>query len=262
MTSFNTSAQMYMQEIQPVKGWFAEAALDKAALLDANLLASTTVVPAGRVAVLSSTGTFQLAGYTGSGGVAQASLTKQMPIFLWQGSGDFDVQNQNTVNDVTGGSGIGVWYGIDPTGRMSGFPAKGAYELQTTEFDFVSNPIITAAQRNASSPALTAYKPNDILTTVSSAYISQAGRVTRVKYTSADTVSGFPVAYTDYIVGTCSTHNNEKVDDVHYYTAANGGTTGFAGNNADASPVGWNAHGIPTLSFWPVYIPVTGSTNS
>jgi hypothetical protein len=48
-----------------------------------------------------------------------------MPIFLLQNSDDNDVSN----------SGGTRWYPIGPAGNITGLVAKGAYELETTEFD-------------------------------------------------------------------------------------------------------------------------------
>ena len=66
------------------------------------------------------------------------------------------------------------------------------------------------------------YAPNDTLTA------DAAGRLTNLG----------AVPYTNPVVGVCSWH-----------------TTGKAGYNATA-PTGTNAHGVATLSFWPVYLPI------
>jgi hypothetical protein len=67
------------------------------------------------------------------------------------------------------------------------------------------------------------YVPNDALT------CSAAGVLTNAAITP----------YTTPIVGVCSWHNNE---DQQQSPKATG-------------PVGTNAHGVTTLSFWPVYLP-------
>ena len=69
------------------------------------------------------------------------------------------------------------------------------------------------------------YVPNDPLT------CSNAGILTNASIT----------LYTTAIVGVCSWHNNE--DNQQSPTAT--------------GPVGTNAHGVSTVSFWPVYLPGT-----
>jgi hypothetical protein len=104
-------AQMFDHTLDAVKGWFHMAALDFTAKLSDNV---TITAYAGRCVSLNSVGEFEM-GVTGS----------KMPIFLLQSSTDADVQND-------GGS---VWYPISPEGNLTGLVAKGAYELETTEFD-------------------------------------------------------------------------------------------------------------------------------
>ena len=130
-------AQMFERALEPLKGWFHLAALDKSAKLSAALLASATVVPAGRVAVINDAGEFVLA----RSGITNAGTA--MPIFLWNGSDHPDVYNDGT-SSVTG---TVHWIGISPTGVMSGLVATGGYELQTTEFEdltYVPNDLLTA----------------------------------------------------------------------------------------------------------------------
>ena len=129
---------MFEHALDPLKGWFHLAALDHSAKLDATLLASATATPAGRVAVINDVGEFVL----NRTGLSRNELTA-MPIFLWNGSDHPDVYNDGT-SPVTG---TVHWYGIAPTGVMSGLVATGGYELQTTEFDGTQ-----------------AYLPNDLLT--------------------------------------------------------------------------------------------------
>ena len=106
-------AQMFDHTLDAVKGWFHMAALDFTAKISADETGSAYVF-AGRVVHLDNNGDFKL-GCTGS----------QMPIFLLQNGNDADVSN----------AGGGVWYPINPEGNITGLVAKGAYELETTEFD-------------------------------------------------------------------------------------------------------------------------------
>lgn len=127
-------AQMFEQALDAIKGWFHLSALDKSAPLEPTLLTGATSVPAGRVAHLNNSGQFELGG---SG--------TQMPIFLWNGKDHPDVYNDGT-SPVTS---VVHWYGISPTGVMSGLVATGGYELQTTEYDstltYTPNQFLTAS---------------------------------------------------------------------------------------------------------------------
>ena len=221
MPSFGPVAQMYEQELQPVKGWFDMSALEKVAPLHATLLASATEVPAGRVAALDSSGNFVLVGYSGTGGVTTPK--HQMPIFLWNASQNLDVY----VNGTSPISGVSNWTSIAPDGSMSGLVATGGYELQTTEFDTTKT-----------------YAPNDLLTVTSSASIATAGKLTNQSVTQ----------YTTYIVGIASTHVNPKVEDAHYATGA---TAPYGGAKTGALPTGYNANGNLTLTFWTYFLPAS-----
>lgn len=174
---FQNASQMYKNALNPVKGWYALSALTKSAPLHPALLQNTDVLPAGRVAVLDDLGRFVLAGYEGQGGVAGRNLVTQMPIFLWQGAGDLDVNAYNP-----------NWYGISPTGVAEGLVATGGYEVQTTEFDETKT-----------------YKPNDLLTVTTGDEINEAGKL----------VNG-ATPFEDWIVGVCATHTNWRVEDGHY----------------------------------------------
>lgn len=110
-------AQMFAHTLDAVKGWFHMAALDFTAKLSDNV---TITAYAGRCVHLNNDGEFEM-GVTGS----------QMPIFLLQNSTDSDVANSGDSN----GNGGALWYPIGPDGNLTGLVAKGAYELETTEFD-------------------------------------------------------------------------------------------------------------------------------
>jgi len=186
-------AQGFEQALDAVKGWFHLAALDKSAKLNASDLASSTAVPAGRVAHLNSAGEFAL----GAEGT-------EMPIFLWNGSDHPDVYNSG-VSPTTSKT---HWTAISPTGVMSGLVATGAYELQTTEY-------LTTGTYAINTP-LTAEDSN-------------TGKL------EDTTASGGKL-----ICGICSSH-----------VGGDNQTTQTAG------PLGTNAHGVSTLTFWPVFLPVT-----
>jgi hypothetical protein len=187
-------SQMFERALDAVKGWFHLSALDKSAKLSSTLLGMTTV-PAGRVAVLNDAGEFVLNRTT------ITNTGTAMPIFLWNGSDHSDVYNDGTssVTDVV------HWYGISPTGVMSGLVATGGYELQTTEFDSTQ-----------------AYVANDLLTA------STAGVLTNAS----------AVQYTNWICGVASWHVNADNQTA-----------------AATSPVGTNAHGVSTLTFWTYFLP-------
>jgi len=153
---------MFEQAMDPIKGWFHLSALDKSAKLSSTLLGSTDV-PAGRVAVINDSGEFV---------TDRTSITNTetaMPIYLWNGSDHPDVYNDGT-SSVTS---TVHWYGIAPTGVMSGLVATGGYELQTTEFD-----------------ATQTYVANDLLTAATTGIMTNASAV----------------QYTNWICGICSFH--------------------------------------------------------
>lgn len=103
--------QMFDHTLDAPKGWFHMAALDFAAKLSSNV---TITAYQGRCVHLNDDGEFEM-----------GCVGDQMPIFLLQNSDDSDVSN----------SGGTLWYPIGPTGTLNGLVAKGAYELETTEYD-------------------------------------------------------------------------------------------------------------------------------
>jgi hypothetical protein len=121
----NEPKQMYENELNPVKGWPSPYAVDKVAVL----ADSDAVVKPGMVCSLDSNAELVLGLESGA-----------MALFAFPNSADFDVR-----------SDAGGWVGpsTKPNGsaNMLVLPAKGAYELESTEFD-----------------AEEAYAPNDTLT--------------------------------------------------------------------------------------------------
>jgi len=147
-----------------------------------------------------------------------AAITKYwsaMPIFLWNGSNHPDVYNDG----VSSVSGTQHWIGISPTGIMSGLVATGGYELQTTEFDDNQT-----------------YLPNDLLSAMNQTDGDAAADYG--KLTNQNAAPG-----TNRIVGVASWHVQGTAD-------------GLEPAGAEAtSPVGYNAHGVSTLSFWSYFLP-------
>jgi hypothetical protein len=131
-----TPSQMYYHTLNPLKGWPSPTALD----FTGKLHSAVTIdpLPAGRCVHVHSLEAVAYGPGT-SGGVPlfkTGVASTQMGIFLFQGSGDFDVSNPGGTD----------WYSIAPKGIMSGLVATGAYELETTEFDTTQ-----------------VYAPNDVL---------------------------------------------------------------------------------------------------
>ena len=127
-------AQMYERILNPVKGWFAMSALDKARPLNAVTVAAGTEVPPGRVVHIDANGEFALGG---SG--------TQMPLYLFKGSHETDVRNDG----VSSATGTTHWVAIMPAGAMIALVATGGYELQSTEYDatqtYLPNQLLTAS---------------------------------------------------------------------------------------------------------------------
>lgn len=105
--------QMYTNMLNPEKGWPSQSALDYTAKISANMLYD---MRAGQVASLNSAGQLEA-----------GCAAWRMPLFIFQGINDLDVNNANN----------GEWYPISPTGKVMCLVGKGAYELWTTEYDTV-----------------------------------------------------------------------------------------------------------------------------
>jgi hypothetical protein len=107
---------MFDHMLNPAKGWPNQAALDFQARISANV---TFLLNSGNVAHLNSAGELEAGVNLG-----------HMPLFMFQGAGDLDV------NPTGGTSGpFGSWTPISPSGRVMCLPGSGPYELETTEFD-------------------------------------------------------------------------------------------------------------------------------
>ncbi len=103
--------QMFDNSLNPSKGWPSQSALDHTAKISANVLYD---LKAGQVCHLNS-----------SGQLEPGVIKHQMGLFIFQGANDLDVNNSS-------GS---EWTPVSPSGNVACFVAKGAFELETTEFD-------------------------------------------------------------------------------------------------------------------------------
>ena len=134
--------QMTANTLNALKGWPQMNAVDYTAAFDA---AVTSVVPAGSVVSLNSSGKFIL-------GVGNL---KVMPMFLFANSDDPDI-----VNDGGDASTVkGVFIPIGPTGQALALVATGAYELVTTSYvsgSYAPNAALTAATTGGNAGKLVA----------------------------------------------------------------------------------------------------------
>ena len=103
--------QMFDHMLNPAKGWPSQAALDFQAKISPNVQYDMNP---GQVAHINTAGELEPGVQLG-----------QMPLFMFQGANDYDVNAER--NDQ--------WTPISPTGRVMCLVATGAYELETTEFD-------------------------------------------------------------------------------------------------------------------------------
>ncbi len=147
--------QMTARTLNALKGWPQPAAVDFHTEFDPSV---DVVVPPGSVVHINDDGKYEL-------GVGVQAV---MPLFMFNGSNDPDVQNE-------GGDPAtekGVWVAINPTGQAMALVAVGAYELVSTAFVAGS------------------YNPNDALTSPDSG--GNAGKLQ------------VGTLYTDMIVGIVS----------------------------------------------------------
>lgn len=181
-------AQMFDHTLDAVKGWFHMAALDFTAKLSDT---ETVTAYAGRVVHLDDDGEFVL-GCKGS----------QMPIFLLQNEGDSDVSN-------AGGT---TWYPIGPDGNMTGLVGKGAYELETTEYD---------------SSSATDYVPNQLLKAISTDANADKGKLTNESISTLENGGSNPTA----IVGVVSRAPRKRQSDrslvLSFWPVYKPGKTGY-----------------------------------
>ena len=110
--------QMYTHELNPVKGWWDEHALDKSAVANVS---TGGVIYRGMVMSLNASGEFVKGLGVGA-----------MPIFAFNASDDLDavVETGSMIGPGNGGVSLGA-----NRASMVGVVAIGGYELQSTEYD-------------------------------------------------------------------------------------------------------------------------------
>jgi hypothetical protein len=119
---------MFEQCLNPIKGWFDEAALDTECKISDNV---EFVVPGGRVVHMTEVETIGSGQISKKVPIVEMGISgTHMALFLIQGQGDFDVNNPGTT-----AKGTFVQTAVAPTGINSALVAEGGYELQTTEYD-------------------------------------------------------------------------------------------------------------------------------
>lgn len=131
--------QMFDHALDAIKGYWEEYALDVQGTLHSSI---TSEVFAGSVLHISDIVTASTSGFTVEKQAGYATTNVRlvfkpgtpkvnnqavMGLFLWQNSTDFDVAND----------GGDAWVGIIPARQpvLNCLVAKGAYELQSTEYD-------------------------------------------------------------------------------------------------------------------------------
>lgn len=112
----NLYNQFIQHALNELKGWPSPTCVDFDAYLAPGVL--PTPLYGGRVVHVNPAGQF-----------TPGATARDMPIFLLQGSADFDVANDGGPPSILG------WQTIAPSGKMSGLVAAGSYELESTEFD-------------------------------------------------------------------------------------------------------------------------------
>lgn len=186
--------------------------------LDKSAPLSATLVTAGTSIPAGRVATLNVSGEFEVDRVANASNpTTAMPIFLWNGSDSLDVSNDGL--SATDGT-TRNWISINPSNTkiMSGLVATGGYELQTTEYD---------------SAATADYTVNALLTSTTTGLLTADG-----------VAPGGVEQFVDWVCGICSTHVQSQAGYLQ------------PGNQAAASgPLGTNAHGMSTLTFWSYFLP-------
>lgn len=137
--------QMTANTLNALKGWPQPAAVDFHTEYADSCFDEVSVVLAGSVVHIDSTGKYAL-------GVGN---DKVMPLFTFNNSDDPDVVNE-------GGDPAtekGVWIAISPTGQAMALVAVGAYELVSTAFvagAYYPNDPLTAAKTGANAGKLAA----------------------------------------------------------------------------------------------------------
>ena len=120
------------------KGWFEMAALDFQSAIDPSVISP---VQDGRCMHL-----YLYGRYPKNCTVKTGVTSTSMPLFVWHGNTDYDVANTASLPN-----GRFMMQSIGPTGIAQFLVAKGAYELETTEYDtswnngaYAANTLLTA----------------------------------------------------------------------------------------------------------------------
>lgn len=127
-------SKMIQKTLDVLKGWPRPHALDFQAKFNDAIKAD--YIPQGRV--------MHIDPATGKLAYGVDSLDV-MPLVLWSGSQDFDVQN----NGGDAAVDKGVWVPISPSGAANTLVAIGAYEVLSTEFmdaSYAPNDLLTALE--------------------------------------------------------------------------------------------------------------------
>lgn len=149
-------AQMYDHQLNATKGWPSPSALDYSAKKSADV---DYDLRAGQVCHLNADGELE-----------PGCRRWQVPLFIFQGSTEFDTDNSSQ-NDE--------WYPITPSGNIMCLVGLGAYELWTTEFDTtltyaVGDPLRSPVGNTSGDELLSGILTNaDVLTVVDT--IASAG---------------------------------------------------------------------------------------
>lgn len=181
-------SQSFDHHLNPVKGWPHPAALDFAAKVSANVLYD---MRAGQCAHLNSAGQLE----------PGVQLT-QMPLFLFQGVNEYDVNNASSDQ----------WVPVTPSGAITCLVAKGAVELETTEYvpslTYAPNELLRSPTGNSSgAEALTNGRPttsssgvlrNDSVTLYTTAVVGVVSRGVFTNYNKKQMLAFWPV----YLPGT------------------------------------------------------------
>jgi hypothetical protein len=181
-------SQMFENFLEPLRGWYEDAALVFTAKLASNLHANAKPLP-GRCVTLNSSGAF----------VMGMSTLTAMPMFIFQGKEAFDV---STPYEGSTPGGYFVSKNIMPKGMVTALVGTGGYELSTTEYDVSKN-----------------YAPNQFLTAWGTEAGQEAnwGRLTNVKNAANAAI----VLYEDPICGVVSTgegFNEYNVPTLSFWT--------------------------------------------
>lgn len=178
--------QMTAHTLEAPKGWPSPHAVDFSTKFDATALGSISggVAYAGRCVHLNNSGEYEM-GVTGT----------QMPMFLFNNSDDYDVENPGG----NPASVAGAWVAIAPTGKMLALVAKGAYELASTEF------------LNS-----TTYNPNDLLYAPTGTTLATSGVLTKTGGSGAYPATS-PVGVVSRGRSTSSANNSHGVAELYFW---------------------------------------------